>query len=343
MLVVANGPENESIRSVDYERFDRLCKILKAEGAQASWNFVDSIETLSSLLEMAKPSLVLSCVDHLPGKSWKRGEAVPQNLAKINVHDWFEKRHIAYVGSTPDVIELALSKSALKEKFIADGILTPEFRTCGSFDKIPGLTGAGLPPFPCIIKPLASGNSRGIADDSVVFDEASLHRKIGQVQDKYPNILIEQYLGIYPDFREFTCACIGNDAHRRIMPAEIVMKTPKAIPVVTNADKEGRRTAAIRIDDAYLRGQAVDFASRIFRSAGIRDYSRCDMVYAGDRFWAIEVNGQPMIPDDWFKACSENAGLSESQYLTGIFIAALERLHPDFRQEVEVRDEDRKK
>jgi len=71
----------------------------------------------------------------------------------------------------------------------------------------------------------------------------------------------------------------------------------------------------------------LPFAHKAFSASGVRDYARGDFIYAlNGAFWAIEINGQPMIPDRWFGNAARLNGLSESQYLVGIVAAGYRRL-----------------
>jgi len=326
VLILYSRSSNPTVAMADDRRFGRFASILDDGGFTARLASPDSIAMLDALIAEFGPDLVFSAPDHLSEFSpMSAGAAFPAN-ARINVHGWLEGRGIPYVGSPPDIIELALSKTALKEKWVRDGISTPEFLSLNSGSDLSAVDRTSIPPFPCIVKPSDAGNSRGITKDSVVFDMKGLASLVASLGRDFRHILIEHYLGLYPDFREITCACIGNGEERLLLPVEIVFIDPPGIHVVTTEDKDGSRTEARPIADGSLREAAQAFAAAAFSSAGdIRDYSRCDMIFAGGKFWAIEINGQPMIPDAWFEACARQAHLSEKQYILAIVEAALSR------------------
>jgi D-alanine-D-alanine ligase-like ATP-grasp enzyme len=102
---------------------------------------------------------------------------------------------------------------------------------------------------------------------------------------------------------------IGNGDQMILMPCEIVFKAPKALRVITTRDKDKHHTQAIPVDDLELCEELWEMAIQAFRVAGVRDYSRFDVIYAGGKFYAIEINGQPMVPDMWFEACARGVGL----------------------------------
>jgi len=318
VLIVFSPSRDPSSAARNELRFSRFANILQEAGFASTPAQADSLSYLDELIDRFHPDIVFSALDHLPD-----AEGSP-----VNVHGWLGQRNIPYVGSPPEVIELALNKTALKRKWLADGIATPEFLDLDFPTGLIQIEEEELPPFPCIVKPSNAGNSRGITKDSVVFDIRGLKAQVGSVAKEFRHILVEHYLGLYPDFREVTCACIGNGPERLLMPAELVILKQKGLHVITTQDKNRERTKARAMTDEGMREAAKAFAGRIFDSAGVRDYSRCDLVFAGGKFWAIEVNGQPMIPDSWFESCAQYAGLDEKGYIAAIIDAANRRLFP---------------
>ena len=49
------------------------------------------------------------------------------------------------------------------------------------------------------------------------------------------------------------------------------------------------------------------------------------MIYAGGKFYAIEINDQPMVSDKWFEACARWVGLDKGQCLNAIFLSGIAR------------------
>jgi D-alanine-D-alanine ligase len=336
ILIVFNRPAPE--RTASAARFGRLARLLTEAGYEAFLEPADSIASFSAAIASNAPDIVFSAADHLSSglPAWDGG--APGLSRSINVHSWLEDLGIPYVGSPPEVIDLALSKSALKERWMQAGISTPEFIAADMRDGGVALAALTAAPLPCIVKPVDAGNSRGIGKDSVAHDRSELAALAARVGREYPAILVERYLGEFPDFREFTCACIGNGAARRFFPAEIVFAGETERRIVTTEDKDGLKARARRIGDEALADEVTALAARAFEAAGVRDYSRCDLILAGGKLWAIEVNGQPMIPDPWFQACAEFGGLSEPAYIEAIFAAAIARFLPGierFRPEKE--------
>ncbi len=322
VLIVFSSSSDPTLAARSESRFRHFAEILQNAGFIPRQVQVKSLSGLDGHIDSFHPDLVFSAPDHLPDATG----------CPVNIHGWLEQRNIPYVGSAPDVIDLALSKTALKEKWLADGIATPDFIALDCSPGSPPIVRGLLPRFPCIVKPSDAGNSRGITKDSVVFDGEGLEELLGRLAKNFRHILVEHYLGLYPDFREITCACVGNGAERLLMPAELVFLKPESLPIITTRDKDSDRTEARGLADPGMREAAKAFAGRALASAGVRDYSRCDMAFAGGKFWAIEVNGQPMIPDSWFESCARQAGFDERGYILAIIDAAIRRHFPDRRQ-----------
>lgn len=302
---------------LDNERFTFMVCALSKSGVNARYYPVNSIEHLGSVLLAERPDIVF-CADTC---LWDRSST------SVNVHAFLERMGIPFIGSSSETLELVLSKSALKTRWRENHISTPDFflvrKDHGAFAraKFPEKLGD----FPYILKPDREGNSRGLDASSIVFDSSALAVKLTELLRLYPEILVEKFLGKADDLREFTVASIGNGENRLILPAEILLDKEKDLRLITTEDKDNHNTRAIPLTDPDLKRKLIQFASAAFAVAGVEDYSRCDILMANGQFYAIEINGQPMIPDAWFESCAAGAGLGPEQYIAAIFLAGIER------------------
>ena len=245
----------------------------------------------------------------------------------IHLQDLCARAGVSWIGSGAETLELALSKSRMKERWRAGGVATPDWFTVprladGSLGEVQRLEAARG--FPYIVKPDAEGNSRGIDAASVVRTPLELYARASSVAEAYGCALVESFLGS-AGAREFTAAIIGN-GERAIVGATEIVKPEGGEWVVTNDAKDGHRTRVEPIANRKLRGKVERFAHRAFMAAGARDYARCDIILEGGRLSAIELNGQPMVPDRWFEACASTAGLDARQYLGAIVLAGMARI-----------------
>lgn len=300
----------------DAVRFALMRSVLLKAGIEAAYSPVHSLEQCSSLLLNERPDIVFCTGHHLRMGS-----------EQANLHAHFEKLGIPYIGSSPETLDLVLSKSALKAKWRENGVTTP-----GSF--LVRKEGENAPDwnildkadkFPYILKPDLEGNSRGLSADSIVFDRSSLLTRLNELLQSFPEVLVEEFLGQAPDIREFTVAMIGSGEDILLMPARITLKQKKALRIITTLDKDDHQTQADPVIELDLKHRLEGFAKRAFEVAGVRDYARCDILMTGDQLYAIEINGQPMVPDKWFEMAASGAGLNSEQYMAAIFLAGIER------------------
>lgn len=301
-----------SLRSLD-----RLSKSLAWADIKAAYYLFANQEEFNQVINTEQPDIVYCCEHRI----------VLNTGEQINVQALLDERHVPYIGSCSDTLDLVLSKFFLKRKWISSGVLTPPFclaqKSGTQQQELDALQqSAG---FPFILKPDAEGNSRGLDVNSIVFDSTALETKLVELSTRYGPVLVEKYLGLSPDIREFTVAMIGNGRNKILMPAEITLIRKKSLRIITTDDKERHFTQAIPVSDRDLHGRLVSVAEKAFDVAGVRDYSRCDLLLVDGDIHAIEINGQPMIPDKWFQACASGVGLDADQYLNAIFLAGIVR------------------
>ncbi|HQJ23549.1 MAG TPA: hypothetical protein PK475_09405 [Rectinema sp.] len=325
LLVIMKKSPDQSLATERNARYLRMLEIYMNAGFEASFSYAECIEDIEFGLSKHKPDLVLCGIDHLP-----------ENGCNIlhNVHAWFEEHTINYIGSAPMEIELALSKSALKRKWENEGIRTPIF---GLVREDPKDYGEDIErlismnAFPYILKPENLGNSRGIEEKGIVWNEAVLCEALKRMRLQFGgSILVEHYLGAFVDLIEITCPMIEGPSGMVYMPAQVSLVEPKRFHIITTRDKDRQGTFVSPLN-AEREASFLPFAQRAFTVAGVRDYARGDFIYANGEFWAIEINGQPMIPDQWFGGAAQIAGLSEAQYLVGIVAAGYRRLKAEGR------------
>jgi len=306
-------------KQVEYKKrqFRKMLTALEHSGIEGKYFLFQKKKDLVKILQSENPDLVFSTDYYTTNESNE----------KLNIQAVFDILHIPYIGSDPKALELVLSKGELKKKWILQDIPTPAFFTIRkSGSKILGMENlvhaAG---YPYILKPNADGNSRGLDEHSIVFDRKSLKAKLRELLKTYNEVIVEKYLGIHPDIREYTVAMIGNSNHKLLMPARITLKKKKNLRIVTTHDKDDHLTQASAVSDKNLKKRLIRFSEKAFQAAGVRDYSRCDILYANKRLYAIEINGQPMIPDRWFAECAKGVHLNSEQYINAIVLSALVR------------------
>jgi D-alanine-D-alanine ligase len=318
--MVVEGGRRDSVAE-GLRRAASLVGILEGAGMEAFLARPETSAELARRLSDDPPDIVFSGASHLPDAHGIRR----------NVHKTLEELGLPFVGSSSEVIELALSKEALKERWRNTGVRTPESFTVRTGDRdFNGKDIFGpILAYPCIVKPCREGDSRGISEQSVVSSLAELEERVAFVLSNYGDALVERFLGVEPDCREYTAALIGSPRSGSVLPISIGFVPGGKMKIVTHEDKASSATPVAPLRDADERRRVEGFARKAFVAAGVRDYARCDVIQAGGELYAIEINGQPMVPDSWFEACAATAGLGPESYPVAIVRAAVSRLREE--------------
>ena len=316
-ILLLSGPATPSSTSIS-TRIPRLLSILTSSGMMVMHHTVETkSDLMMALIAFEQPDIVFDTAYRVKNRSG----------SYETIHGILEEMGFPYIGSGAEVLDLVLSKSSLKNRWKQTGIHTPDYY-------IVNKTGAGvqgleqssqITAFPYILKPDCEGNSRGLSEASIVFDQVALEKQLGRLLEHYDQVLVEKYLGTAPDFREYTVAMIGNGVSQLLMPAEITLLRETKLRVVTTRDKENHLTRARPVQDPEISKRLTDLAGRAFQAAGVQDYARCDLIYAHGNLFAVEINGQPMVPDKWFEVCARSAGLDMVETIQAILVTGIKR------------------
>lgn len=321
-IMVVEGGRRSSIAE-GLERSASLVKILEDAGLEANLEHVETDSQLVKAISFGSPDIVFCTASHLPDSQGVR----------CNTHATLEATGFPFVGSSSKVIELALSKDALKRRWRDAGIRTPSsfvvHALAGGAGRIEGIEPAS--DFPYIVKPCREGDSRGISEASVVWTSSALEERVAYVNSRYGDALVERFLGILPDCREYSVALIGSPQRGLVLPIAITFRDGRKIKIVTREDKSSETTEVGPVWNSVERMKLERFARAAFIAAGVRDYARCDIIEAGGELYGIEINGQPMVPDRWFETCASCASLGPDDYPVAIVLAAVSRLQAEGR------------
>ena len=186
-----------------YAEWDTAETINAVKSALAELHDVVLIEADDDAFERLRseqPEMVFNIAEGLYGAS--REAQVPAML---------EMLQIPYTGSDPLTLAICLDKSRTKEVLTYYHIPTPLFNVVSNFLELDHVTTH----FPCIVKPLHEGSSKGIYNSSLVTNRIELKREVGTVLERYNEpALVEEFLS----GREFTVAMLGNADDVKVLP-----------------------------------------------------------------------------------------------------------------------------
>jgi D-alanine-D-alanine ligase len=247
--------------------------------------------------------LVRSLNDLRPDLVFNAAEAFHGNPSlEYLVPGLLEAEGYRYTGSPPQALLVSRNKAMSKKVLAYHDIRVPRFLTWRPGEALQGPADLR---FPLMVKPLQSDASAGIAQASVVQDEASLIERVTLVHERFHQPAIAEE---FVDGRELYVSVVGNDDRLDILPiTEMVFDKRKTRPeerIATESakwDEEYRARKGIR--NVFARPIAASTRERIesicrtaFRALWLRDYARLDFRLAADgEVWFLEANANPFI------------------------------------------------
>ena len=289
MAFCCNTRREEDEFHVEYDPPDTIEKVKKGiEYAGHEYLFIEGDETAYDSLRRLRPDMVLNRAEGVRGES--RESQIPA---------FCEMLGIPYVGAGIMSTAICLDKPMTKMILEFNGVQTAPFQVFTSVDD-PLEPGVGLP---LILKPSHEGSSMGINWDNVVFDEAALRAKLGEMLETYRQpILGERYI----DGREFTTGLLGNylpdEEPRFLSVLEIDFSLfPEGLGNVlgqkakTIFDRSEHYVCPAKIPEP-LRRRLEKASRRVFRALDIKDWVRFDWRMDADgELYFLEANPLPGI------------------------------------------------
>ena len=236
-----------------------------------------------------------------------------------------------YTGSSPTALLVARNKSLTKKILAYHGIRVPAFAEFHEGDK---LVRPSELRFPLIVKPLLEDASIGIAQASVVEDDASLSQRVEFIHEKYHQAAIVEEL---VDGREVYVGLIGNDAVEVLPLTEMTFGEPeigehRIATYKAKWDEEYRKKKKIK--NVFAKGVSEELTRRIgeicttaFHALWLQDYGRVDVRLAHDNeVYVLEVNPNPFIAAEHELAeAAEKSGLKYNALIQRIVDEAMAR------------------
>jgi D-alanine-D-alanine ligase len=252
-----------------------------------------------------------------------------------------EREGIAYTGSGPLTLTIALHKHKAKDVLRARGVPTPE----AVYLTTPDVSGLALP-FPLIVKPAREDASVGIHSESVVHDRAALASRVKHVLSHYRQpALVERYI----EGREIYVSMLGRPTGApQIFPFyEIDFSLmPADRPHIVSFDGKwvegsdefvGTKPIPCTNLTPAVQARITDVALQAFEAMEVRDYARLDIRLAqggpdAGTPYVIDVNPNCDLSDGagGYSKAAAAAGLGYDEVIRRIVeLALLRRPHAD--------------
>ena len=251
-----------------------------------------------------------------------------------------EMLDIPFSGSDSTALALCLDKGLAKRIVREAGVPTAEFLMMMSPKQ-------RLPPgwqYPCLVKPVAEGSSKGVSRRTVATSEAELRDIVAEVITKYRQAaIVEAFL----PGREFTVGLLGERRPRVLPPMEIVfLDGAEPYPLYgweAKLEAAGKVECRVPADvDPKLRQQLDASARKVFQVLQCRDVARVDFrLDAAGQVCFIECNPLPGLTPGWSDLCliADAAGLDYQTLVAEILAPAIRRMRSRRRELLSVTKE----
>jgi D-alanine-D-alanine ligase len=237
-----------------------------------------------------------------------------------------------YTGSSPTALLVARNKSLTKKVLSYHGIRIPAFAEFSVGDK--PVRPSELR-FPLIVKPMLEDASVGIAQASVVEDDASLVERVRFVHEKFNQAAIVEEL---IDGRELYVGLLGNAPLETLPFVELMFGPDEGAHRIATYkakwDEDYRKRKRIR--NTFAKGLSEQVTARIgeicataFRALRLQDYGRVDLrLTHDDEVYVLEVNPNPFLArENEMADAAAKAGMAYEAFVGRIVDEALHRDH----------------
>jgi D-alanine-D-alanine ligase len=299
-----------------------IATALREQGHDVSvFSADDNPKRLCSFLSQDRPDVIFNCCEAILGES----------KLELNVAAMYELFGIAYTGSAPLALGLALDKSLAKAVFVANGIPTPKHQLFKKEETLDPLLR-----FPLIVKPVHEDASIGIDAHAIVQDARALAHRARFIQSEFEQpALAEEFI----DGRELNVALLAtsNGNFETLPISEITFDNmPEGMPRIVSYEAKWVEESPMyqttvpecpaKIPED-IASEARSIALQAAAAVGLRDYGRVDLrLDAKGHLFVLEANPNPDISEDaGFMRAARASGRTFAGTINEILNCAVER------------------
>lgn len=288
------GSSNPRLNAMAEDSQQSMLATLSQRYSRVAITIVDNMADLEALAAK-KPDLVVLGMKLVLLDAARGYDDSP----KVWLSDYLAEHDINFTGSESTALALEFDKHIAKQKVIDAGLQSAAYF-------ISPITQPVLVHslrFPLFVKPTNRGDSKGIDEKSVVYNEVELQAKIASIHTECSSdALIEEYL----TGREFSVAVVKRPYSDQLLAMPIEITAPsdaQGNSFLSEAVKKADSEEVLRLDDPILEQALNDLAIGVFKALGSRDYGRIDMRLDADGVPSfIEANLMPGLSDHGYLA-----------------------------------------
>jgi len=270
----------------------------------------EDLSVVRNAIRDQKPHIVFNLLEEFQGV----GTYVPYLLG------YLELIRQRYTGCNPYGMMLTHNKAVAKKILKHHRIHVPDFVV---FPRKRSVKKPARLKFPLFVKSATEHGSVGIAQASVVYDEAKLHDRVAFVHDQLQtDALVEEYI----EGREIYVGVLGNKQLQTLTPWELHFKNlPDGAPRVATSKvkwdlryqkERGVRTRAAELSES-LAVRIPKVCKRVYRLFGQTGYARLDLrITDHEEIYVLESNPNPQLSyGEDFAESAEASGLPYNQLI----------------------------
>ena len=240
-----------------------------------------------------------------------------------------EELFLPHLGSSAEATEIGLDKARAKELLEKYQIPTSRYFVA-SMENLDEEYPAEMIGYPLIVKPIHEGGHIGIYEDSIVYDDASLHKAIQRIFDEHHQpAIVEEYID-GKGMREFSVGVIEGEP-RLFTPIEIDYKSMGVDTSILSYEATQNDLERIKpVQDKKTRDELIDLAERTFDALCVHDYCRIDIRMNNTGFYLLEINTMPGLGPHSFlpEAANDIYGIEYKQLIQTLVVVSWERQKP---------------
>ncbi len=280
-ILLLTGPGGDAQGWGDLSVTKSVGEAAEASGHKVRIAFVETEVDFFHTIGQRDFDIVWSALYHIsPNEKF-----IGRNESGVWVADCLDSKGIPYIGSNSQTMKDMIDKYRTHTILSRNGVPVPSHRLVRSEDDLSTIS------YPSFVKPICESRSVGISDESVVYSEEELKRRVAYIEREFDQAaLVEDYL----PGDEYTTLVLGNGATRECLPG-LVTVDPKFYTrhKILRSDLRGVGLTRIKLESRQAE-EAKEIADKAAEAMRCLDHVRIDIkADPTGKLRIIEVNGIP--------------------------------------------------
>ncbi len=280
-VLLLTGPGGDAQGWGDLKVTRCISEAAEATGDSAPIAYVESEAEFFSAIDGGGFDIVWSALYHIsPNEKF-----IGRNEGGLWVADVLDGKAIPYIGSNSQTMKDMIDKYRTHTILALHGVPVPSHHLVRSGDDLSAIV------YPAFVKPMCESRSVGISDESVVYSDEELRRRVAFIEREFDEAaLVEDFL----PGEEFTVLVLGNGNSRDCLPGLVTVEEKYyGRHKVLRSDLRG--VGLTHISAAGPRGEeAKVLAAQAADAMNCLDHVRIDLKCADSgELKIMEVNGIP--------------------------------------------------